>query len=527
MKIRFISVFVGLVLFSITLCQAQGLDLTGGELKYGENEFPGSFDPITSVFEMSNVRLVELLFESLLTTDELDNYIPQLAADMPSINGKKVQFKLKNNVTWHDGIPFTSKDVKFTFDLLKNNRTIKSPYLSSVMDYFVSCTILSDFDVKFVLKQEKPEPYSLFRFKIVPEHAIGVNFLQRTNKFVRNPIGTGPYKFYSSNYDTWIRMDVNESYIPKRSNLDRIRMEYYADPQIMYSALIYKGIDAVIEVRLKDLTELETSSEFYTRQYNSLTFNYIGFNLQNKILNNKKVRQAICLGIDRAEILAIHYFNKGELISGPFPPASPYNNPEINVYPFLPDVAKRYLQEVGCKDNNGDGVLELNGQPLDFEFLCEVAGNGGSSIQSAAEAIKDYLKAIGIQISIKNLESQAFNSKVFEKREFDMVISGWTFDEENDISSLFHTNGANNFISYSNPKVDKYIDYTKNVFDEEKKRLANYELHKILQLECPYCFLWTLDRYAALNKKIRGTEYIHPFRFFTFINNWYIPRELQ
>ena len=129
MKIQIIPFFIGFLLFGAIFCPAQELDLTGGEIKYGENEFPGSFDPITSV-EMSNLRLVELLFESLLTTDELDNYIPQLADEMPSINGRIVQFKLKNNVNWHDGKPFTSKDVKFTFDLLRNNKTIKSPYLS-------------------------------------------------------------------------------------------------------------------------------------------------------------------------------------------------------------------------------------------------------------------------------------------------------------------------------------------------------------------------------------------------------------
>jgi peptide/nickel transport system substrate-binding protein len=225
--------------------------------------------------------------------------------------------------------------------------------------------------------------------------------------------------------------------------------------------------------------------------------------------------------------LAVHYFNKGELISGPFPPASPYNNPEINIYPYRPDLAIGYLGKIGCRDSDGDGILELNGQPLEFVLFIEAETQIHSSIQGVAESIEDYLGEIGIKITVKNLESHAFTDRVKIKRDYDMVISGWIFDEQNNISSLFRTNGENNFISYSNPEVDKYIDYVNSEFDEEKKRLVNYKLHEILQLDSPYCFLWTLDKYAALHKKIRGTEYIHPFKFFSFIGYWYIPRELQ
>ena len=82
--------------------------LTGGQFKYGEDEFPDTFDPITSDLSMANVRLSELIFEALLDKDIVGNYVPELAAQMPVVQGKEVVFELKQNVTWHDGKPFTA-----------------------------------------------------------------------------------------------------------------------------------------------------------------------------------------------------------------------------------------------------------------------------------------------------------------------------------------------------------------------------------------------------------------------------------
>lgn len=504
---------------------AQEYALYGGELKYGENEFPDSFDPITSTLNMPNVRLMELLFESLLVTDELGNYVPQLSEGMPVISGTEVIFNLKQNVTWHDGQPFTSADVKFTYDLIKNNRTVKEPYLKALIDYFQGCSVLGPYQVKFTLKQALPEPYYLFTFKIVPKHAIGKDYLQKTDPFVRNPIGTGPFKFVG-NVENTIKLQAQDPYHGDggRAFLDRIKMEYIADPQAMYTSLKFGGLDAIVEIRFKDISDLKSTNKFNIREYNSLSFSYIGYNFRNPILKIKKVRQAMSLGIDRAQILKVYHLNKGILISGPFPPAGPWTNPDIHPWPFKPDLAKELLMDINCTDLNGDGILELNNQPLEFTLIIE---KEGKNVEEVAQAIKDYLKDIGIRINIKHMDSQAILSTVFRNKNFDMIISGWVFDAANDVSSLFRTDGYNNFISYSNSDVDKLIDFISNTTDSERRRLANYKLHEILALECPYTFLWTLHKYAAIHKKVRGTEKIHPFKFFTFITDWYIPRTEQ
>jgi peptide/nickel transport system substrate-binding protein len=202
-------------------------------------------------------------------------------------------------------------------------------------------------------------------------------------------------------------------------------------------------------------------------------------------------------------------------------------NPDCLPWPFIPEKAKDFLRDIGCIDSNGDGILEFMGQPLKFDMIIEAEGQGLTDLQGPALAIKDYLNELGIKIEIIHMDSQTILNRVFKNKQFDMVISSWAFDELNDVSSLFQTNGENNFVSYSNPEVDKYFKIISQAQNSELIRLSNFEIHNRIQVDCPYTFLWTLDKYAAINKKVRGTDNIHPFKFFSFIRQWYIPKEYQ
>jgi hypothetical protein len=108
-----------------------------------------------------------------------------------------------------------------------------------------------------------------------------------------------------------------------------------------------------------------------------------------------------------------------------------------------------------------------------------------------------------------------------------MVIAGGAFDDSADISTLFHSGETaawrNNFVGYSNPEVDALIVEAKTTLDREKQRTINQRLHSLLAEEQPYTFLWTLTNYAAAHRKVRHVD-LHPFKFFTFADTWYIPK---
>ena len=511
-------------MFGSRLC-AQDIDmtgLTGGQFKYGEDEFPDTFDPITSDLSMANVRLSELIFEALLDKDIVGNYVPELAAQMPVVQGKEVVFELKQNVTWHDGKPFTAEDVKFTHDLIKHPQTECDPYLRRLMRKFDACIVLGPYRVKFILNKPVAEPYYLFNFKIVPKNVINKSYLTKRHPFVMKPIGTGPFQFLTRGNSS-ISLTVTNPHHFGRAYLDRIKMEYYADPGTMLQTLLFDGIDAIIRINNKDYAQIATAGKFNLRQYNALSFSYLGYNFKNPILKIKKIREAIAYGINRKKILQEHYFDKGQLISGPYAPASSCYNPEIAQIEYFPEKAKLLLEEAGCKDTDQDGILELNGRKLEFTLIIEAEKESVSSTEGAALAIADYLHDLGFKIHITHMDAQSLISRVFKQRDFDMLLSVWYFDASNDISSLFYSTGYNNYISYSNPEVDELINRYLEELDPDKRRLICYELHRILSEEMPYTFLWSLEQWAAIHQKVLGTEYIDPWNFFNHIRLWRIP----
>ena len=114
----------------------------------------------------------------------------------------------------------------------------------------------------------------------------------------------------------------------------------------------------------------------------------------------------------------------------------------------------------------------------------------------------------------------------FNENDFDVIFASWVFDDSADISSLFHSAeiGAwkNNFGGYTNPRIDSLIVESKLTLDHEKRRTINRKLHAMLAEEAPYTFLWTLTNYAAYHKKVRRVA-IHPYKFFSFADDWFIP----
>src|SRR5438105_2472131 len=145
-------------------------------------------------------------------------------------------------------------------------------------------------------------------------------------------------------------------------------------------------------------------------------------------------------------------------------------------------------------------------------------------------AFQNYLKSVGIAITVEFKEWQAWKEDVFLEHNFDIMFASWVFDDSADISSLFHSaeigSWKNNFGGYSNPEVDGLIVESKLTLDHEKRRTINRKLHAILAEEQPYAFLWTLTNYSAYHRKVRRVQ-IHPYKFFSFADEWFIPASEQ
>lgn len=501
---------------------AQNIEIEGGTLTYGEDISPDTYDPYTSTHNMANVRMMEMIFESLIGRDEVDNYTP-LLAESYTINNNTITFKLKKNVLWHDNVPFTSDDVKFTYALLSYKDTPKDAYIQSIMKKIYSCTVIDKYTIQFTFNdQYKNDPLFIFEFKILPKHKIYGKRFNKMHEFTKKPVGTGPYKFYRKS-DNSVILTRFDHYHSKNANLFKVKMETFNDPILKIKTLMNDGINCSVDVPRNKVIDLQTSSMYEIHDYPSFQFHYIGFNFKKPLLANSYFRAAVNLAIDKQYILEKIYLNKGKVISGPFPPASPLNNPDISPIQSDLDKALIFMQKAGLKDTDNDGIYEFNGKPVNLELAVKA---GNDDLLKASAAIEQMLREAGIGVKSVFYEKYTYFQIINSQKDFDLVLGSWDFDRSSNVRPLFHSGGRYNFISYRDNEVDAYLDQisqTTNVYELQR---LNWQLHKRLYIAMPYIFLWSLHKSAASHIGVQNVI-IQPFFFFTHIKKWFIPREFQ
>jgi peptide/nickel transport system substrate-binding protein len=504
----------------------------GGALNYGEYGRATTLDPITSN-DMISLRISELLFNGLVGIDEKQEIVPELAEQVEvSDDGLKYTFYLRKDVTWHpregeEPKPFTADDVIFTYNVMMHPKTVTS--LKVRFEFIESVTKIDDYTVEFTLKRPILNALAKFSFKIIPKHGPeNPEFLTREDPFVHNPVGTGSYMLRNITADREVVVVANDSYFQGRPHIDKFIARPFADQNIMSQALMFNAIDMIVLVNPRDIPQIQGDKRFVLQPYNALSYSFFGYNMRSPLLADKRVRKAITYAVNRKEMLDSFFQGQGTIISGPFAPGSWAYNLDVQPLPYDPEKAIELLNEAGFVQGD-DGIMEKDGKKLSLTLKVPIEKES-EAVKRVVLAFKNYLSKIGVDIQGEFKEWMSWKEDVFLKHDFDVIFASWVFDDSADITSLFHSSEIgpwrNNFGAYANPEVDGLIVESKLTLDHEKRRTIYRKLHSLLAEECPYTFLWTLTNYAAYHKKLRHVA-IHPYKFFSFADEWYIPEQDQ
>jgi peptide/nickel transport system substrate-binding protein len=504
----------------------------GGTLSYGEYGRPATLDPVTSN-EMISLRLTELIFNGLVGINEKQEIVPELAERWErSADGRTYTFFLRKDVTWHakeveEARPFTADDVIFTYRIMMHPKTITP--LKVRYEFIDSVEKVDEYTVKCTLKRPILNALAKFSFKVIPKHGpSNPLYLTRDDPFVQSPIGTGPYILKNVTAEREIILAANDTYFKGRPHLDKIVAKPFADQNIMTQALLFNAIDMIVLVNPRDIPQIQGDKRFILQSYNALSYSFFGYNMRNPVLADKRVRKAFTHSVNRQEMLDSFFNGQGTIISGPFAPGSWAYNLDVQPIPFDQQKAIALLQEAGFTQG-ADGFMQKDGKKLTLSLKVPIEKES-EAVKRVVLAFKNYLKNIGVDIKVEFKEWQAWKEDVFLEHDFDIIFASWVFDDSADISSLFHSgeigSWKNNFGGYSSPEVDGLINESKLTLDHEKRRTINRKLHAVLAEENPYTFLWTLTNYAAYHKKVRRVA-IHPYKFFSYADDWFIEENEQ
>ncbi len=480
--------FILLILLSIPLLSST--------LHLSISANPSRVNPILATDSASG-EISQWVFDSLIDYDKNANIRLKMAESYKFVDDKTLIFKLKKNIKWHDGEPFNAEDVVFTYKTIISPK-IFTPY-SSDFRYVKSVKALDKYTIEVKYKEPYFKALEIWMMGILPKHILQKEKDLMTSSFNQHPIGTGPYKLKGFEISKDIKLTANKDYYIHKPNIDSLTYHFIPDPSTQFLMLKSHKLDVGSLSPLQYEREIDKDFKHFYSVYENIShgYTYLGFNLKNKKFKNPKIRKAISLGIDRKELVDILFFGHARVCTGPFMPGTFAFNEEVKAPKRDIKKAKELLKEAGYDKKH----------PLEFEIVT----NSNNSIRMyAAQIIQHQLKEIGVKVTIRAMEWQAFLNTVVNPRRFEAIILGWGLGITPDAYSIWHSDndkkGGFNFIHYKNKEVDNLIKEAERTIDREKLSKIYKRIFKLIVEDNPYLFLYIPNSITVVNKKIKNVS---------------------
>lgn len=379
----------------------------------------------------------------------------------------------------------------------------------------IAIEIIDPYTIKFNLN----ETFSPFLIemvqKIIPKKATEE---QVDKKYTDQLIGTGPFKLVEWTHDEQVVFEANPDYFEGAPKIDKLVFKILPDSTVRFLELKQGGVDLVQNAIPPDMVPIAKETEgLKVIAQESIVIYYLAFNLEDPILKNVKVRQAIAHAIDRQIILDHLMKGQASLATGLLSPVNWAYEADVKTYDYDVEKAKALLDEAGYPDPDGDGpeprlklVYKTSTDPLRIRI---------------GEVMQDQLKQVGIEISeIQTFEWAKFYQDIIDGN-FQMYALRWVGITEPDIfysifhSSMFPPNGRNRG-RYVNAKIDELTEQGRLVIDTEGRKKIYSEIQKILAEELPYVYLWYPHNIVVLNERVQGFELYPDGDFASLQNVW-------
>jgi peptide/nickel transport system substrate-binding protein len=464
-----------------------------GYLIVGIESQPLHLDPRYST-DANSARIGGLIYNSLLRADANAQLQPELASSWQRLDDRTYAFDLRRNVTFHNGKPLTAVDVKFTYEsiLQPKNRSPKRALLKPLQ----AIDQLGPYRLLFRLAAPHAPFLEQFTLGIVPDGTLEDGASSSTP-----PVGSGPFILESIHSGETVTLKANPSYWEEKPGIAGLIFKVV--PDAMVRVLEFKKgtigfMQNDLEPDVLPWLKNNTGAEIETRQ--GTTFQYIGINLTHAILKHKEVRQAIALAIDRDSIIRHLIKDLGTPANGLLSPLNWAYDASARQWRHDPEKAKRLLDEAGFRDPDGDGPLP--------RFKLSFKSTNLDLRRRIAEALKEQLKSVGIELEVRAYEWGTFFSDI-KKGNFHLYSLAWVGIQDPDIYyQIFHSssvppNGDNRGY-YSNAQVDQLLEKGRTATDTTQRTLIYAEVQRIIAEDLPYIPLWWWKNVIIKTPSLQG-----------------------
>lgn len=445
---------------------------------------PDTLDPAQSTTTTVD-NVMDYMAETLVAIDETGALIPRLATSWTtSEDGLAIDFELRQGVTFHDGTPFTSEAVVWTFERLLDPevRVPRRGPLSPIE----SVEATGEHSVR--LNLSTPAPYLVGALSQTTNAILlpsSVDVEGNSYQNITRLMGTGPYTFESRSLGERIVVDRYDGYWGEMPYYERVIFQIVPEATTRESLLLAGQVDLIILPPASDIPALEANPRTEVVLGPSNRTIFIVINTKDPALQDPRVRQALNYAVDKEAIVQGILFGAADVMDAPMAD-SLFGYSPIGAYPYDPERARELLAEAGVEPGE-----------LTLDFMSPT----GRYVQDfpASQAIANFLRDVGIDTEVRTMDWPSYVGTMvapLEENTTQLHLLGWApaymdaAQQMEQFDSSQHPPAGLATSFYENPEVDALIDAAAQELDTERRAELYGEASELIWNDAPWIFLW-------------------------------------
>lgn len=444
-----------------------------------------SFDIHNNNNTLSEAVLVNV-FDYLFKNDAEGKKVPVLATSWKQLNDTTWRFKLRNDVKFHNGDPFTAADVKFTLERVAKDSSLKQ---NSYYKQIAAVKVVDDYTVDIVTNGS--DPLLLNRLCRMGSGMLPAKYIKEhgMDAFLKAPVGTGPYKFSRWQKDDQLELVKNEHYFGETPKWNKVVFRVIPEASTRVSELLTGGVDIVASVPATDVARIQSTAGLSvvkapTRRVVQLILRQT----KGTATANPQVREAIDLAIDKKAIVDSIAGGAGILTRTSVTPGVFGSDPSLYKQSLYdPERAKQLLKEAGYS----------NGGP-------ELSMSVSSQYKEYAEVVASMLNNAGFKINLDVLESSAFGEKMAAKKfgEIFMLGIGNSLNDASNNYTRYLADEAKGETDYNNPEVEKLLRAAAQNMNVKEREKQYQQVQQIFTKDRPAVYLYQMEGVYGVGSKV-------------------------
>ncbi|MEP6858546.1 MAG: ABC transporter substrate-binding protein [Gemmatimonadales bacterium] len=488
--------------------------------------------PLTMTLQGKQV--VDQIFDNLadigpaLNTVGDAGFVPRLADHWSwAPDSMSVRFHINPNARWHDRVPVTAEDVRYTFQLVKDT-SLASP-LASNLDNVDSVSVPDSLTATVWFHQRRPDAFfrAASSIAILPSHLLKQvpPASLRENAFARAPVGTGRFRFAAWDRGARIVLQADSTNYRGRPNPDRVIWLVSADYPAAALRFLGGSADFLDLVKPELVSQVKAKGGDVVVSPGSLDYGYVAFNLRNAsnsgphpIFGDRETRRALVMAVDRSALVRSVFDTLALVAHGPATRIIATSDTTIGI-PYDPQQASRTLDSLGWR-RGADGMRYRGKTPLAFALIVP----SSSAIRGKfAVLLQEQWRKAGAKVRIEPLEVNAFGSRM-DSRKFESLLNAWHIDPtpssvKEEWASSEIRSGGYNATSYRSPAFDAVIDSAVKEMNPDRSAALYRRSYRILTEDAPAMWLYELRNVQGVSKRIHVTG-IRPDAWWANLADW-------